>query len=155
MDNAQSPTALAPIRVLVVDDHDMIRSSLAAVLLACDDMVQVGEAKNGTQALQLCEQLHPDVVLMDLVMPEIDGTTATRLIRERWPNIQVIALTSFGEEELIRGAIKAGAISYLLKNVSAEELAKAIRAARRGESTLSPEALKILTQPQDSDAGAR
>lgn len=137
----------APIRVLVVDDHAMVRRGLAAFLRAKPDLELVGEASNGGEAITLCEQMHPDVVLMDLMMPGISGAEATRTIRGRWPTVQVIALTSFGDKELVRDALAAGALSYLLKNVSAEDLAEAIRAACCGRSTLAAEAVQALVQP--------
>jgi NarL family two-component system response regulator LiaR len=133
-----------PIKVMIVDDHAVVRSGLAAFLMVFDDLELVGEASGGTKAVQLCRQVEVDVVLMDLVMPEINGAEATRLIRQQCPKVQVIALTSFKEEELIQGALKAGAISYLLKNVTADELADAIRAAHAGRSTLAPEATAAL-----------
>ena len=132
------------IRVVIVDDHDMVRRGLAAFLRAEADLELVGEARDGREALQVCEQVQPDVILMDLVMPEMAGAKATRLIRERCPGVQVIALTSFGEKELVQEALQAGAISYLLKNVSAGELAEAIRAAHAGRPTLAPEATQAL-----------
>ena len=135
-----------PIRVLLVDDHAVVRSGLGAFLLAFDDLELVAEANGGEEAVRLCEQVQPDVVLMDLVMPEMDGAEATRAIRERCPQIQVIALTSFKEKELVQGAMEAGAIGYLLKNVSADELADAIRAAHAGRPTLAPEAAQALIQ---------
>jgi len=131
---------------MIVDDHDMVRRGLATFLKVQADLELVGEAGGGEEALRLCEQLQPDVILMDLVMPEVSGPTATRAIRERWSQIQVIALTSFGEKELVQEALQAGAISYLLKNVSADDLAKAIRAAHAGRSTLAPEATQALIQ---------
>jgi NarL family two-component system response regulator LiaR len=139
-------TRSRPIRVLLVDDHAVVRSGLGAFLLAFNDLELVGEAGGGKEAVCLCEQLQPDVVLMDLVMPGMDGAAATRAIRERCPHIQVIALTSFKEKELVQGALGAGAIGYLLKNVSAGELAEAIRAAHAGRSTLAPEATQALVQ---------
>jgi NarL family two-component system response regulator LiaR len=135
-----------PIRVMLVDDHAVVRSGLGAFLLAFDDLELVAEAGGGEEAVRLCEQVQPDVVLMDLVMPGMDGAEATRAIRERCPQIQVIALTSFKEKELVQGALEAGAIGYLLKNVSADELAGAIRAAHAGQPTLSPEAAQALVQ---------
>jgi NarL family two-component system response regulator LiaR len=132
------------IKVIIVDDHAVVRGGLRLFLIAFEDLELAGEAGNSEQALRLCEKLEPDVVLMDLVMPGIDGVQTTRLVRERFPHIQVIALTSFEEEELVQGALDAGAISYLLKNVSAGELAAAIRAAHAGRSTLAPEAAKAL-----------
>jgi len=134
------------IRVLIVDDHAMLRRGLATFLLSFDDLELVGEAANGAEALHLCGQVQPDVVLMDLVMPNMDGATATRVIRQHHPQVQVIALTSFREEELVRGALEAGAIGYLLKNVSADELAEAVRAAHAGRPTLAPEAAEALIQ---------
>jgi NarL family two-component system response regulator LiaR len=134
------------IRVMLVDDHAVVRSGLGAFLLAYDDLELVGEAGSGEEAIRQCEQLQPDVVLMDLVMPGMDGAAATRVIRERWPRIQVLALTSFKEKELVEGALQAGAIGYLLKNVSADDLADAIRAAHDGQSTLAPEAALALIQ---------
>jgi NarL family two-component system response regulator LiaR len=141
-----------PIRVMLVDDHTVVRSGLSAFLFAYDDLELVGEAPSGERAIQLCEQLQPDVVLMDLVMPGMDGATATGLIREKCPRIQVIALTSFKEQELVEGALQAGAIGYLLKDVSADELANAIRSAAAGKPTLSPEAAQILIQSTRSPA---
>jgi NarL family two-component system response regulator LiaR len=134
------------IRVMLVDDHAVVRSGLSTFLMTCDDMELVGEASSGEQALGLCPQSKPDVVLMDLVMPGMDGATATRMIREKCPEIQVIALTSFKEQELVQGALQAGAIGYLLKDVTAEELANAIRAAHAGKPTLAPEAAQALIQ---------
>ena len=135
-----------PIRILLVDDHDMVRRGLAVFLLANDDLVLVGEATNGVEALEKCAEFRPDVVLMDLMMPVMDGITAIRLIRERYPETQVIALTSFSEEKLVETSLQAGAIGYLFKNVSVDELAAAIRAARVGRPTLAPEATKVLIQ---------
>lgn len=143
------------IRVLIVDDHAMVRTGLAAFLEVSDELDLVGQATNGRQAVALCEQSQPDVILMDLVMPELDGVTATRIIRERWPQVQVIALTSFQEKELVRDALQAGAISYLLKNVSMADLSEAIRAAHAGRSTLAQEAIQALIRAtsQEPDPG--
>jgi len=135
-----------PIRVMIVDDHDMVRRGLAAFLKSKADLELVGEASDGSEALDVCEQVQPDVVLMDLVMPEMDGPAATKVIRERWPQVQVIALTSFQDRALVQDALQAGAISYLLKNVSVDELAEAIRAACKGRPTLAPEATRALIQ---------
>jgi NarL family two-component system response regulator LiaR len=137
-------TSSSRIRVMVVDDHTMVRRGLATILKIFDDLELVGEAARGQAAIQLCAQLQPDVVLMDMVMPDMDGATATRLIRKQSPLIQVIALTSFKEEILVQSALQAGAIGYLLKDVSADELVEAIRAAHAGRSTLSPEAAQAL-----------
>ena len=139
-------TDSSPIRVLVVDEHDMVRRGLAAFLRAKADLELVGEARDGLEALEVCEQVQPDVILMDLVMPRMNGVDATRAILERWPQVQVIALTSFGERELVQKALQAGAISYLLKNVSVDDLAEAIRAAYAGRPTLAPEAAQALIE---------
>jgi len=145
-------TDTKPIRVMIVDDHAVVRSGLAAFLMVFDDLELAAEAGSGREALDICRQEALDVVLMDLVMPEMDGAAATRAIKEQCPQVQVVALTSFREDDLVQGALQAGAISYLLKNVSADELANAIRAAHRGRSTLSPEATEALihaaTQPK-------
>ena len=136
----------APIKVLLVDDHAVVRSGLGAVLLSYDDMTLIGEAGNGEEAIRFCEKLQPDVVLMDLMMPVMDGVAATMAIKKYWPGINIIALTSFKEKEMVEGALKAGAMSYLLKNVSANELVTAIRGAVAGQSRLSPEAAQVLIQ---------
>lgn len=140
------------IRVMLVDDHAVVRSGLSTFLMTCTDMELVGEAANGRQAIDLCQQVRPNVVLMDLVMPGMDGATATRLIREQCPEIQVIALTSFKEQELVQGALQAGAIGYLLKDISAEELANAIRAAYAGKPALAPEAAQVLIEASRTPA---
>ena len=102
-------SASNPIRVMIVDDHDMVRRGLVAFLKVKADLELVGEASDGQEAVDLCEQVRPNVVLMDLVMPGMDGTSATQIIRQRWPHVQVVALTSFEERELVRGALRAGA----------------------------------------------
>src|SRR5512146_2730369 len=134
------------IHVMLVDDHNVVRSGLATFLRAYEDLDLVGEAKNGKEALNLCHQKKPDVILMDLMMPEMDGIAATRAILKDYPDIKIIAMTSFEEEELVHGVLAAGAISYLLKNVTSDELAKAIREAASGRSTLSPGAARVLVQ---------
>ena len=135
-----------PIRVMLVDDHTMVRRGLATFLKVFDDLELAGEAANGEDAIQLCTQVLPDVVLMDMVMPDVDGVTATRAIRRQFPEVQVIALTSFKDKGLVQDALRAGAIGYLLKDVSADALAQAIRAAHAGRATLSPEAAQELVQ---------
>jgi NarL family two-component system response regulator LiaR len=137
---------LNPIRVLIVDDHSMVRRGLATILKIKPDLQLVGEASNGREAVEVCSRVQPDVILMDLVMPEMGGAAATDAIRKQWPQVQVIALTSFQEKELVREALQAGAIGYLLKNVSADDLAAAIREAHAGRSTLAPEAIQALIQ---------
>lgn len=143
------------IRVMIVDDHAVVRSGLGAFLLAFDDLDLVAEAGSGQEAVRRCTEQDVDVVLMDLMMPEMDGAEATRAIRKACPHVQVIALTSFKEEDLVQNALQAGAISYLLKNVSADELAAAIRNAHAGRSTLAPEAtaalIRAATKPAEPD----
>lgn len=144
-------TSQTPIRVLIADDHAMVRSGLAGFLLASDDLELVGEASNGSEAVRACDETRPDVVLMDLMMPGMDGATAIRAIHEAYPGIRVIALTSFPEQDLVQRALGAGAISYLLKNVGADELAGAIRNARAGRPTLAPEAAEAVRQQATQD----
>jgi len=134
----------SPIRVMLVDDHTMVRRGLATFLMVYDDLELAGEAASGEEALRLCAQVLPDVVLMDMVMPDMDGVAATRAIRRQFPSVQVIALTSFKEAGLVQNALQAGAIGYLLKDVSADELAQAIRAAHAGRATYSSEAVQAL-----------
>ncbi|MDD2921568.1 MAG: response regulator transcription factor [Anaerolineales bacterium] len=135
-----------PIRVMLVDDHAMVRRGLATFLKAFDDMQLAGEAENGAAAIQLCGEVLPDVILMDMVMPDMDGAAATRAICQQYPQVQVIALTSFKEGDLVKKALDAGAIGYLLKDVSADELVHAIRAAHVGRTTLSPAAAQALVE---------
>jgi NarL family two-component system response regulator LiaR len=137
---------LNPIRVLIVDDHSMVRRGLATILKIKPELQLVGEASNGREAVEVCCRVQPDVVLMDLMMPEMSGAVATDAICKQWPQVKVIALTSFQEKEMVREALQAGAIGYLLKNVSADDLAAAIREAYAGRSTLAPEAIQALIQ---------
>ena len=123
-----------PIRIMVVDDHAVVRSGLKAFLMVFDDLELVGEASSGQEAIQLAERAQPDVILMDIIMPDLDGPATTKAIRSGWPNVQVVALTSFREDELVKRALQAGAIGYLLKNVGADELADAIRSAHAGRA---------------------
>ena len=132
------------IQVMLVDDHNVVRSGLATSLKAYEDLELVGEAKNGLEALNLCRQKQPDVILMDLMMPVMDGIAATRAILAKYPEIKVIAMTSFEQEDLVQGVLAAGAMGYLLKNVTADDLAQAIRDAVSGRATLSPEAATAL-----------
>ena len=140
------------IKVMLVDDHAVVRSGLSAFLSVVPDLELVGEAENGDEAVRRCGLLQPDVILMDLMMPGTDGVTATRLIHEKYPVVHVIALTSFPEDDLVQKALQAGATSYLMKNVSARELAEAIRAAHRGKMTLSPEAAQALAHAAANQA---
>ncbi len=135
-----------PIRVMLVDDHTMVRRGLATFLKVFDDLQLAGEAESGEAAIQLCAEVLPDVILMDMVLPTMDGATATRVIRQQFPQVQVIALTSFKEGELIKNALEAGAIGYLLKDVTADDLVQAIRSAHAGRATLSPEAAQALVE---------
>jgi NarL family two-component system response regulator LiaR len=133
-----------PIRVMIVDDHKVVRSGLSAFLMAYDDLELVAEADSGEKALAMCNKFKPEVVLMDLVMPKMNGAETTKAILEHCPDMKVIALTSFKEQDLVEGALKAGAIGYLLKNVDADDLAEAIRQAYAGKPTLAPEAAQVL-----------
>jgi NarL family two-component system response regulator LiaR len=148
--------SLSPIRVMIVDDHQMVRRGLATFLKVFDDLEVVGEADSGETAVPLCKKLQPDVVLMDMVMRDMDGAAATRLIRKQSPSTQILALTSFKDEILVQSALHAGAIGYLLKDVSANELAQAIRSAHAGRPTISSEATEALIHAagQDSIPGA-
>lgn len=150
-------TQMMPIRVMVVDDQPVVRSGLAAFLESFDDLQMVAEAGDGARAVRLCARYQPDVVLMDLAMPVMDGAEATRQIRKHYPHIQVLALTSFKEDDLVQRVLQAGAIGYLLKHVEAEDLASAIRAAYAGHPTLSPEATEALirkaTQASEPEIG--
>jgi NarL family two-component system response regulator LiaR len=147
-----------PIRVLLVDDHAVVRSGLSAFLLAFDDLELAGEAGSGEDAVKVCSDLKPDVVLMDLSMPGMGGVEATKQVLAKCPGSRVIVLTSFKEKDMVEGALKAGALSYLLKNVSADELASAIRGAVAGRPSLSPEAAQVLirefTTPEGQKSGA-
>jgi NarL family two-component system response regulator LiaR len=134
------------IRIMIVDDHAVVRSGLGAFISVYPDLELVGEAENGEQAAVRAGLLHPEVILMDLMMPVMDGVAATAAIKKQHPQIQIIVLTSFQEDELVQNALKAGAVGYLMKNVSARELAAAIRAARQGRMTLSPEATQALVR---------
>ena len=140
------------IRVLLVDDHAVVRSGLSKFLLVNPDLEMVGEACDGAEAVNMVSLHKPDVVLMDLMMPGVDGITATREIHQRYPQVKVIALTSFSEQNMVQGALQAGAAGYLQKNVTASELGNAIRSAYAGRMTLSPEAAQVLadsvSQPQ-------
>jgi two-component system, NarL family, response regulator LiaR len=145
-DEGEKMAEVKPIRVVIVDDHAVVRSGLKAFLMVFDDLELVGEASSGQEAVSLAERVQPDVMLMDLVMPDMNGAATTKAVRSRFPHIQVVALTSFREDELVTGALQAGAIGYLLKNVGADELADAIRSAHAGRPTLAPEAAHVLIQ---------
>jgi NarL family two-component system response regulator LiaR len=132
------------IRILLVDDHAVVRSGLTKFLMVNKDLKLVAEASDGAEAIQLAGLHKPDVILMDLMMPGTDGITATREIHQKYPQIKIIALTSFSEQNMVQGALQAGAIGYLQKNVTAAELGNAIRSAHQGRITLSQEAVEVL-----------
>ena len=135
------------IKVLVVDDHEMVRRGLIAYLETEDDIAVIGEANDGSKAIQMAETLQPDVILMDLIMENMGGIEATAQIKKRFPQIQVIILTSFIDEKLVFPALEAGALSYLLKTAKAEEIVYAIRSAVKDESVIEPKvASQMLTR---------
>lgn len=148
-----------PIRVLIADDHGVVREGLRAYLELEPDIQVIGEARDGLEAVRRAQELQPDVVLMDLVMPNMDGVDATQRIKESRPQTHVIILTSFLDDERVVPAIRAGATSYLLKDVAAADLARAIRGARAGQAQLHPEVARRLMQqvttPRKADAGAQ
>lgn len=135
-----------PISVFIVDDHAVVRQGIRAFLQALPDMEVVGEAENGTQAVELALQTAPDVVLMDLVMPDMDGVEATRRVKSASPRTQVVIFTSYYRDEYIFPAIRAGALSYILKDADPAELAEAIRKAAHGEAMLNPRVAARLVQ---------
>jgi DNA-binding NarL/FixJ family response regulator len=137
---------MRPIRLLIVDDHAIVRQGLRAIIRVTPDMKLVGEAESGREAVDLAATLHPDVVLMDLVMPEPDGVAAIGQIKRNQPTVRIIALTTFAEAELVLGAVQAGADGYLLKDVDVQELTGAIRTVYRGQPYLHPEATRHLLQ---------
>ena|SRR5258706_9862048 len=140
------------IRVLITDNHAMVRNGLMMFLKSYPDIELVGEASNGNEAVAMCDTLLPDVVLMDLVMPEMDGVAATSAIVQAHPNIRVIALTSFNEDQLIYAALKAGIVGYLLKDCTADELVNAIRNAHAGKTTITPDIMQAVLRVADNPA---
>ncbi len=139
-------TQAEPIRVLIVDDHPVVRNGIRFSLLAFADLEVVGEAGSGQEAIERCSKAQPDVVLMDLMMPGMNGVETTRALHEAWPQIHVLALTSFPEGNLVQDALQAGAIGYLLKDVPIDELARAVRLAAQGQPSLAPAAGQALVQ---------
>ena len=137
---------MTTIRILLVDDHAVVRSGLSKFLMVNKDLELVAEASDGTEAVQMTGLHKPDVILMDLMMPGMDGITSTREIHQKFPQVKLIALTSFSEQNMVQGALQAGATGYLQKNVTAAELGNAIRSAYAGRMTLSPEAAQALAQ---------
>ncbi len=142
------------IKVLIVDDHRVVRQGLRTFLELNEDILVVGEAADGEEAISLATQLKPDVVLMDLVMPRLDGITATNRIKTLGLGTKVIALTSFAEDDKLFPAIQAGAASYLLKDVSPDALVEAIRAAHHGEARLHPEVMRKLMEQVATHSGS-
>ena len=134
------------IRVLLVDDHAVVRRGLHGFLGLLDDLEIVGEAEDGSEAIRLADETKPDVILMDLVMPCCDGVTATAEIKKRHPDVEIVALTSFIEEQTVIAALEAGATGYLLKDASADEVAEAVRAAHAGEMRLDPAVSRLLAE---------
>jgi NarL family two-component system response regulator LiaR len=135
-----------PIRVMTVDDHQILRGGLRFLLLAFDDIELVGEARSGGEAIDLCDQLQPDVVLMDMMMPGMDGAATTQAIKGQHPEIQILILSSFSDADWVREAMRAGAVGYLLKDASMDELAEGIRSAHAGKPTLATEAARALLE---------
>lgn len=146
MNTARRPLDEPPIRVLIVDDHPMMRKGLRSFLEITQGLQCVGEASSGEEAIALSPQLLPEVVIMDLMMPGMGGVAAIRALRAQHPELRVIALTSFAEPRLVQDAVNAGAIGYLLKNVTAADLAEAVRAAAAGRPVMGPEAVQALVQ---------
>ncbi len=144
-----------PTRVLVVDDHKVVRKGLRTFISVTDDLELVGEAGNGEEAIEQVAALHPDVVLMDLKMPVMDGPTAIAEIRNRFPEVQIVALTSFDDESLAKRALEAGAIGYLFKDAEEEELISAIRMANEGRGVVAQEAMRALVDRSDDEYGVR
>lgn len=142
-----------PIRVMTVDDHQILQMGIKFLLLAFDDIELVGEAFSGEEALRLCGETQPDIILMDVMMPGWDGLSTTRAIRARYPQVQVVILTSFQGKELVQQATQAGAIGYLLKGVPIDEIAGAIRTAAKGQPALCSEAAQALIQAANSIGG--
>jgi NarL family two-component system response regulator LiaR len=137
----------ALIRVMIVDDHPVVRRGIHFALTTTEDICVVAEAGSGEEALRLCQEQQPDVVLMDMMMPGMDGVATTQALKHKCPNAQVLVLTSFQESHYVREALKAGAIGYLLKDVAIDELAQAVRSANAGQSTLHRAATAALIQP--------
>lgn len=138
--------SVEPIRVLLVDDHTVVRTGLRVFFDLLDDIEVVGEAADGSEGVAMTRRLKPDVVLMDLLMPNMDGLTAIGRIKSESPEVEVVAMTSFIEEEKVTAALEAGATGYLLKDAGADEVASAIRAAVAGEMHLDPQVTRLLAQ---------
>lgn len=132
------------IKVLIVDDHPVVRNGMKKMLMVFDDLELIGEAENGRSALTFCEQSIPDVILMDVLMPVMDGISATQAICEKYPGVGIIILTSYPDDNMVQKSLEAGAIGYLLKNASIDDLANAVRSAYAGRPALAPEATMAL-----------
>jgi NarL family two-component system response regulator LiaR len=141
---------LKMIKVMIVDDHPVVRDGLKNMLLVYDDLELVAEAENGSAALALCQKDTPDVILMDIVMPGMDGIATTRAVLEKYPRVTILILTSYPKNDLVQKSLEAGAIGYLVKNAPIDDLANAIRAAYAGRPTLSPEATEALIRAKTS-----
>jgi DNA-binding NarL/FixJ family response regulator len=141
-----TPTGDGPIRLLLVDDHEVVRRGLRGFLELLDDIEIVGEASNGRLGVEAARELHPDVVLMDLLMPELDGIGAIGAIKAELPDVEIVALTSFIEEDKVTAALEAGASGYVLKDADADDVANAVRAAHRGEVHLDPAVAGLLAR---------
>ncbi len=139
-----------PIQVMIVDDHPVVRDGLKSMLLAFDDLELIGEAENGRAALVGCGQKLPDVILMDILMPDLDGILATRAIHEQYPQVKIIILTSYPKDDLVQEALEAGATGYILKNATIDIMANAIRSAYSGQLALAPEAMTALIRSKTS-----
>ena len=142
-----------PIRVMSVDDHPATSAGLAFFLEAYPDVLLVGQAESGEQALKMCEQVQPDVILMDLRLPGMDGVATTAALKQRYPHVRVIVLSSFHDKSTVESVVRAGAIGYLIKSSSAQELIYAIRAAHTGRSVLSQEATSTLVKSLHKPSG--
>jgi NarL family two-component system response regulator LiaR len=138
------------IRIMLVDDHIKIHRSIAAVIDYIDGMELIAQASNGEEAIQLCREYMPDVILMDVIMPQMDGIEATRIIHEAFPSVKILALSSFEDEESVRDMLLAGASGYILKNSSIDDLSSTIRSIFAGKAVFSPEIAQTLLQKQDS-----
>lgn len=133
-----------PIKVLIVDDHPILRHGIKTMLFTFDDIVVVGEAGNGSETLARCDETNPDVILMDVVMPGMSGVETTRAVMKRYPQVKIIMLTSFPNQDLVQETLEAGAVGFLLKDAPIDTLGDAIRSAHAGHSTLAPEATQAL-----------
>ena len=143
---------MAPIRIMLVDDHSQIHRSLSVLQEINADLLLVAHASNGKEAIQVCDEVMPNVIMMDVVMPVMDGIAATRIIHERHPKIKIMALSSFQDEESVQEMLRAGAAGYLLKDSSPQEIANSIRAVFSGTTVFSPEITEVLLHPQQTSA---